>query len=482
MNLFLLVFLIPFTIFGQYSPESLPNPTRTNGSYVSNPDGILDSNSESKINKLLIQLEQVSTVEFSIVILNSIGDHDSKDFAVKLFEKWGIGKKDKNNGLLLLIALKEKRWEFETGYGLEGVLTDIKLASIGRDLLVPSLKSKDYETGLTLVIQEISNVINHDPTSVEQTEGTIAQLETDSSEDNDNSYHFWSHPNWNFGMVLYGIFAGSIFIKMIQFDKFSFLKHKSILPWGAFFLFAIVPILVFFLMMFLADRMYFRTLFIVHSYGIGFLGFYLSYTIFEIEKKQDLNHHQKYLALDRLAFHEEMIFSALFFPIPVSFVFPYVIFRKKHLRFASRTSPKSGKPLKRLSEEEEDQFLQSGQKLEEELKSVDYDVWVTSDHDEIYIFGYDSWMSKYSQCTQCKLKTNFVSSEETIVSATYSSSGSGSRTYRCKNCSHTYKENYIIPKLEHARESSSSSSSGSSSSSSSFGGGRSGGGGAGGSW
>jgi uncharacterized protein len=85
---------------------------------------------------------------------------------VELFNYWGIGKKGKDNGLLLLLVMDQRRWEFETGYGLEGTLPDAILKRIGEDELVPNLKKKDYNAGFANVISAVTKKIKNEPETV----------------------------------------------------------------------------------------------------------------------------------------------------------------------------------------------------------------------------------------------------------------------------------------------------------------------------
>ncbi len=137
-----------------------------------------------------------------------------------------------------------------------------------------------------------------------------------------------------------------------------------------------------------------------------------------------------------------------------------------------RVCPVDGEKMYRLGESEEDAYLQDGQKVEERLKSVDYDVWVCPSCDHRIIEVYKAWFSNYGACRSCGYKT--VEGDSTVVqAATTSSTGQRRIDYHCKNCDDRYFTFEVIPR----RDSSSSSSGGSSG-----GGGSSSGGGASGSW
>jgi uncharacterized protein len=100
-----------------------------------------------------------------VVALHSIGASDINEFANKLFNFWGIGKKSKNNGLLLLVVMDRHLWKIETGYGLEGVLPDIVCKRIGTGLLVPHFKSGKYGDGVLVAIDRIGSYIKGEATT-----------------------------------------------------------------------------------------------------------------------------------------------------------------------------------------------------------------------------------------------------------------------------------------------------------------------------
>ncbi|MDQ2089402.1 hypothetical protein [Marimonas arenosa] len=127
----------------------------------------------------------------------------------------------------------------------------------------------------------------------------------------------------------------------------------------------------------------------------------------------------------------------------------------------------------RAGEEADDEHLDGGQRLEEFLQSVDYDVWYCPDCGHMTIKGYRGWFSGYSTCPQCDYRT-LETTSTVLKAATKSSSGRKRVDYDCRNCSYTDSEIRTIPKI--------SDSSSSGSSRSSFGGGSSSGGGASGSW
>ena len=105
-----------------YTVETVPNVRLTDvRRYVSDPSGILTPPARDSINAVCARMEQQSGVEAAVVMLPSIGDEEPFDFAQSLFRHWGIGKKGKDNGVLVLFVMDRRVVRFHTGYGLEGL-------------------------------------------------------------------------------------------------------------------------------------------------------------------------------------------------------------------------------------------------------------------------------------------------------------------------------------------------------------------------
>ncbi|MFA6430830.1 MAG: TPM domain-containing protein [Candidatus Margulisiibacteriota bacterium] len=127
-----------------YSQENLP----AYSGFVNDFAGILDSQSSAKINELSKQLESKTSAEMAIAIVKTTAPLVPKEYAVKLFKKWGIGKKGKDNGILILLSMEDRRVEIEVGYGLEGAINDAKAGKILDDYVIPFFKKGDFAGGL----------------------------------------------------------------------------------------------------------------------------------------------------------------------------------------------------------------------------------------------------------------------------------------------------------------------------------------------
>ncbi|MDR2859558.1 MAG: TPM domain-containing protein, partial [Mediterranea sp.] len=146
----------------EYTIKTVPNPkTFDAANFVSNPDGILDTYTLSQVNKILQALEADTKAEVAVVLLNSIGNNNIESFAVKLFEEWGIGKKNLDNGLLILFVLDKRTVRFEVGYGLEGVLPDAICKRIQIQTMIPEFKNGNYSAGILAGVERIVSIVHN---------------------------------------------------------------------------------------------------------------------------------------------------------------------------------------------------------------------------------------------------------------------------------------------------------------------------------
>lgn len=129
------------------SVEQVPNP-RDSNAWVSDTIDALDAQAERRINTQLDALERETSAEIAVVTVEQVDTPTPKDFATELFNHWGIGKADSNNGLLVLLVRGERRLEMETGYGTESVLTDGWLKRMQAQKMVPHFKQGRYGAGL----------------------------------------------------------------------------------------------------------------------------------------------------------------------------------------------------------------------------------------------------------------------------------------------------------------------------------------------
>jgi uncharacterized protein len=127
--------------------------------YVTDDAGVLLLQDIYDIEELCVEVEYNTGAQIAVYIVNSTAPDDIDTFTVKTFEESGIGRKDHDDGLLLVIAVGDNTWRIEVGYGLEGVLPDIKVNEIARDHLVPYLTEGYYYEAALYTVAELGWII-----------------------------------------------------------------------------------------------------------------------------------------------------------------------------------------------------------------------------------------------------------------------------------------------------------------------------------
>jgi uncharacterized protein len=119
----------------------------------------MDGSSRAKLEAFLDQVKRKTGVEFAVLTVATTAPMDPAEYKVKVFERWGLGARGKDTGLLLLVAVQEHRVWFETGYGLEGTLPDGLQSRIIRDEMTPRFRAGDWTGGITAAVLRTSGII-----------------------------------------------------------------------------------------------------------------------------------------------------------------------------------------------------------------------------------------------------------------------------------------------------------------------------------
>jgi uncharacterized protein len=129
--------------------------------YVDDFAGVIDSTTRSELDELCAEVDQKTHAQIAVVTIHTLEDVPIEDFANKLYERWGIGPKSDNRGVLILLAVNDHRYRVEVGYGLEPILPDGKVGGFGREV-VPHLRQRDYSGALLRLTQDVAQVIAAD--------------------------------------------------------------------------------------------------------------------------------------------------------------------------------------------------------------------------------------------------------------------------------------------------------------------------------
>lgn len=114
----------------------------------------------ANLERKLVAFDDSTSNQIAVVIVKSVGDYDINEYALELGRKWGVGgDKTKNNGVVLLIALGDRKLSIQTGYGLEGALPDVYTKRIIENDIKPYFKDGDYYRGIDVGTNSIISLI-----------------------------------------------------------------------------------------------------------------------------------------------------------------------------------------------------------------------------------------------------------------------------------------------------------------------------------
>ncbi|MDY6490018.1 TPM domain-containing protein [Acinetobacter faecalis] len=124
---------------------------------------ILSASEKQQISVRILKLNEQAKAQIGVVIVPTTGQEDIFDFTMRVAEQWKLGSEKQDNGLLMAIAINDRRIQIATGYGLEGVLPDIVASRIIRNNITPYFKQNQFAQGIDAGLAEIENILNMDP-------------------------------------------------------------------------------------------------------------------------------------------------------------------------------------------------------------------------------------------------------------------------------------------------------------------------------
>lgn len=495
----------------------VPNPKELRNSWVEDSAGVLTDT--TVIDQMINAEEQNSGLEIAVVTLPTIESYVPKDFAVALFNYWKIGKKGKDNGILILHVIDQRRVEIETGYGLEGDLPDVTIKRIIDTYTIPAFKADNFQKGHVDTVAALIQKLNHPELAVED---LVSNTTTTDYVSNSSAYPSNSDtPNESQRTDVYDYQGKSYaqltddekriledtvdrynttsnfflndeesrllnekFSEQERIEKEESFRYKQFFILGYLTLFIILNLLQRLIVWITPSPT--AKYHIVHKTDfVLFYGLVISPVIITITLLS--------LVL------EDALFPVSIFLIIGSIVIFFIFWgdlrmrklmgRLQTIRNIPRKCEKCGSIMTKLSEEADNKHLSEGQVSEEIVNSIDYDVWICSSCHSHFIYKFRNINPEYifkgtsfpkiKVCPECKFETFVCKSSRVLSEATYSSSGKVEVRRTCAHCKHSLTEYETIPKKQ---KSSSGGSSGGGGGGGSFGGGSSGGGGSGGSY
>lgn len=145
------LFMLPLFVLAYQNPGQPPG-------FINDFAGMLTSDQRQTIEVKLENFQKETGNELSVVTIADLGGDTIENFAVKLFQDWGIGQKSKDNGVLLLISRDDRQMRIEVGYGLEGALTDAQSFWTINNIIKPAFQAGDYYSGISNGVDKIISI------------------------------------------------------------------------------------------------------------------------------------------------------------------------------------------------------------------------------------------------------------------------------------------------------------------------------------
>ncbi len=350
-----------------YKPSDVPDVHKINREwFVSDPDSMLSQSARNQANSRLRALMDTTGAEVAIVILPGIGDYDIFDFTQKLASSWGVGKKDKNNGLIVLFDMGGRQVRIHTGKGLEGVLPDAACNRIIDEVILPCMRTGDLDDAVVDTSDKIYNVLT-DPEAA-------AEISSSSPNDAVDFSELGRVIGLLAACVALGLYCWIVWKLVRLRGKSDFEKTRLI-----------------------SSSMPTVWIFAVLSLGIGLPGALLMFWL------------------------------------------------SKHYRNRPRRCDVCGTMMHKLPEDEDNKYLTPSQDLEENLNSVDYDVWLCPKCGTTDIFPFEQ-QSPYQPCPRCGARAYSMVYDRVEQTPTVNRPGRGVKVYCCKNCNFRHEKPYTIAK------------------------------------
>jgi uncharacterized protein len=150
------VFLFLLFAFAVHAQDFPPRPN----TLVSDFSKTLSPEQLSALERKLVAFDDSTSTQIAVVVMQSTGNYEIADYSVQLFNQWKIGQAKKNNGVLMVVALGDRKVWITTGYGVEGVLTDALSRRIIETDIVPAFRSGDYYRGIDASTTTIMRIVS----------------------------------------------------------------------------------------------------------------------------------------------------------------------------------------------------------------------------------------------------------------------------------------------------------------------------------
>jgi len=154
------LFILPFVLmpFSSLAQQPFPKPKGLINDFAN----VISPSYEQQLDSITTELLNRTGIPVVIVTMSDIGGEDYNEYANRLYETWGIGKKGEDKGVLIFVAIKERKMRIEVGYGLEGIIPDGLAGEIRDRYMIPYLKQNKFGEGLLNGTAAVSQIIAKD--------------------------------------------------------------------------------------------------------------------------------------------------------------------------------------------------------------------------------------------------------------------------------------------------------------------------------
>lgn len=144
MRKYIIAFLLTLTYTLSFAQDFPAKPNKLVNDYT----GTLSASQIDQLERKLVSFDDSTSTQIAIAVIKSVGEYDISEYAMALGRKWGVGSKEKNNGIIIVVALGDRKVSIQTGYGVEGALPDMYARRIIDNEIKPHFKTGDYYGGL----------------------------------------------------------------------------------------------------------------------------------------------------------------------------------------------------------------------------------------------------------------------------------------------------------------------------------------------
>ena len=494
----LLLSLVAGKVTAQHQVGTIPSPKeRGQDYYVSNPDRILSAGAVDSLNRLARVVDGKTSAELAVVVVDDFVGDDDFQFALDVFNTWGIGKTAANNGLLLFVSTEKRAYRFITGYGMEAVLPDALLNRIGETLLVPRFREGEYDEGVFAAMDAVKTVVLN-PDAAADLQRRLARQNSFFAR-----FFYENQASILSSVVVFALYyvlwkMASRAFNRIPMRSGRYRKNKStgtylFFSGLAFFICAFLSIFVIVFLGMPPSWLYswsYLPLYVAVFFGLAIAIMY-SGGLSLIRKTFKDAANRLRLTAD---FNKRMILPML--AAPPTWILLYMACQRRKAD-RQRLIPPPGDGWQRVDRDKQkdvSRYLDKGQRREESVGALFYEIWTRDAEGGIHPIAFQGkGYTKYGPCPSCGYRTFANRFLKVLKRPTVIDEGAGEWLQECSHCKHTLSHGKTV--LERTRPVSTSSSgsrssssggssgsSGGSSSSGSWGGGSSGGGGVGGRW